>query len=304
MKYDPKKVTKLAEYLVATNNLPVSLMEKDVWLTYILNELYSIEESKQLAFKGGTCLVKAYYGYYRFSEDIDLTWTGIKVKEHEFRNKVIKQIMTELGLEWYHDEKVKTGIAGTQSGNVMSYFLLAPTQGSQPIKLKITVAFKEKLEFKPKQIQLKTPIPVNLQKETVALYAQAAEDYFKNPAVLCYALEEIACEKIRAILTRKEQLNRSRDIVDLYKISKDLKGLKNAAPPKQAKAKLVQSLKIPSYATEYARNTQNLGKHLEKLVIQASIDPVFIEKPDQKELSKFAKELEKYITKEIIPTLI
>ena len=92
MKYDPKKVTKLAEYLVATNNLPVSLMEKDVWLTYILNELYSIEESKQLAFKGGTCLVKAYYGYYRFSEDIDLTWTGIKVKEHEFRNKVIKQI--------------------------------------------------------------------------------------------------------------------------------------------------------------------------------------------------------------------
>ena len=79
MKYDPQAVRRFAESLAAASgNLPVALVEKDVWITYVLREIYSLPESKFLAFKGGTCLVKAYFGYYRFSEDIDLTWTGEK----------------------------------------------------------------------------------------------------------------------------------------------------------------------------------------------------------------------------------
>ena len=43
-------------------------------------------------------------------------------------------------------------------------------------------------------------------------------------------------------------------------------------------------------------------KHLEELVAQVKLDPVFIEKPDSAELSKFAKELNEYITHKIINT--
>ena len=67
MKYSPTQVRRFAESLNAnakTQNLPVDLLEKDVWITYILRELRSLNSSKYLAFKGGTCLVKAYFGYY------------------------------------------------------------------------------------------------------------------------------------------------------------------------------------------------------------------------------------------------
>ena len=50
------------------------IIEKDIWVCYVLEKLFSIEELKgKLVFKGGTCLSKAYGLIERFSEDIDLT---------------------------------------------------------------------------------------------------------------------------------------------------------------------------------------------------------------------------------------
>ncbi len=298
MKYDAETVRRFAESVAAARHLPVSLVEKDVWLTYLLREIYSLPESKFLAFKGGTCLVKAYYGYYRFSEDIDLTWTGGKIRERDFRKRVIHKVMEELSLRWYRDEKVKTGIAGTQSGRVMNYFFLAPA--TRPIKLKVTVAFNEKLEFPLHSIKLKTALPVEEQREAAALYGSVAEDYFAPSVAWCYSLEEIACEKIRAILTRKQHVTRSRDIVDLNKISEDLGGLDKAAPPKVVKAKLVLALKNPSYKKEFERTTQNLVQHLKELAAQARLDPIFVEKPDFTELNRFSKELADHLTRKIL----
>lgn len=103
MTYSPTQVRRFAEFLNANaqiRNLPVDLLEKDIWITYILRELRSVDESRYLAFKGGTCLVKIYLGYYRFSEDIDLTWFGSKIDRRDFRNRVLGTIMRTLGLEW------------------------------------------------------------------------------------------------------------------------------------------------------------------------------------------------------------
>jgi predicted nucleotidyltransferase component of viral defense system len=51
------------------------MIEKDIILHEILTYL---SKDKFFAgsyfFKGGTCLIKHYLGYYRFSEDIDFTW--------------------------------------------------------------------------------------------------------------------------------------------------------------------------------------------------------------------------------------
>ena len=255
MKYNPKTVRKFAEFLAGTNNLPVPLVDKDIWITYMLRKIYALPESKHLAFKGGTCLVKAYYGYYRFSEDIDLTWTGGKIKEHDFGSRVIVPVMDELGLKWYEDANVK-GVKGSQSGNIMNYFLSSPEPNGGASKLKITVAFKEELKFPIEEIKLKTiPVEDGKRNEGEALYGSVAADYFDSLTVSCYSIQEIFCEKIRAILTRKQQLVRSRDIVDLQKISAHQGGLENVAPPKAVKTKLSVALKIPSYATEYARTT-------------------------------------------------
>ena len=48
------------------------IIEKDIWVCYVLEKLFSIEELKgKLVFKGGTCLSKAYGLIERFSEDIE-----------------------------------------------------------------------------------------------------------------------------------------------------------------------------------------------------------------------------------------
>lgn len=50
------------------------LIEKDVILHQMLLDLSNDKFfSENFAFKGGTCLIKCYYGYKRFSEDIDFT---------------------------------------------------------------------------------------------------------------------------------------------------------------------------------------------------------------------------------------
>ncbi|WP_297518299.1 nucleotidyl transferase AbiEii/AbiGii toxin family protein [Thermococcus sp.] len=51
------------------------LIEKDVVLHTILKGIYSNEHfAENYLFKGGTCLVKCYFGYYRFSVDLDFTF--------------------------------------------------------------------------------------------------------------------------------------------------------------------------------------------------------------------------------------
>ena len=51
----------------------VASLEKDFVLTKILYAISKSELKNKLAFKGGTALNKAYFNYYRFSEDLDFT---------------------------------------------------------------------------------------------------------------------------------------------------------------------------------------------------------------------------------------
>jgi predicted nucleotidyltransferase component of viral defense system len=51
--------------------LPEAIIEKDFWVCWILEQLFSIEAlSGRLLFKGGTSLSKAYKAIRRFSEDV------------------------------------------------------------------------------------------------------------------------------------------------------------------------------------------------------------------------------------------
>lgn len=54
--------------------LRFDIVEKDIWVCYVLQKLFSCEQLKdKLIFKGGTCLSKAYDAIGRFSEDVDIT---------------------------------------------------------------------------------------------------------------------------------------------------------------------------------------------------------------------------------------
>ena len=49
------------------------VLEKDIWVCWTLDRLFSIPNAKPMAFKGGTSLSKAYRVIERFSEDVDVT---------------------------------------------------------------------------------------------------------------------------------------------------------------------------------------------------------------------------------------
>ena len=53
-------------------DIPVESIEKDLWVTQVLQALFSLPASEHLVFKGGTSLSKAWHLIDRFSEDIDL----------------------------------------------------------------------------------------------------------------------------------------------------------------------------------------------------------------------------------------
>lgn len=64
-----------AEIFIQTSaevGLPPAAVEKDFWVTMVLNAVFNTDNADDLVFKGGTSLSKAWKIIERFSEDIDL----------------------------------------------------------------------------------------------------------------------------------------------------------------------------------------------------------------------------------------
>jgi Nucleotidyl transferase AbiEii toxin, Type IV TA system len=62
------------EVAAAATGRSAHLLEKDVWVVWALQTLFTSAAGASLTFKGGTSLSKAYQIIDRFSEDIDLTY--------------------------------------------------------------------------------------------------------------------------------------------------------------------------------------------------------------------------------------
>ena len=60
-------------YIEEHANHSLEVAEKDLWVCWVLKQLFEMPERKNIAFKGGTSLSKAFNIIDRFSEDIDIT---------------------------------------------------------------------------------------------------------------------------------------------------------------------------------------------------------------------------------------
>lgn len=68
----PKELKRnILEGAEATLGIKPYLLEKDIWICWVLRELFQLP--KKMAFKGGTSLSKCYGLLDRFSEDVDVT---------------------------------------------------------------------------------------------------------------------------------------------------------------------------------------------------------------------------------------
>ncbi|MCK9224356.1 MAG: nucleotidyl transferase AbiEii/AbiGii toxin family protein [Candidatus Muirbacterium halophilum] len=186
-----------------------SLLEKDYYLTLFLNEINLLSE--KLIFKGGTCLNKIYFEYFRLSEDLDfimdipqnkLTRTQRKELIKPLKQNLLK-IIEKLGLNL---DCEKSG--GFNESKQYIFIILYNSvfyETPQSIKLEISMRFKNLLKVEYKKLH------------HIFLHPFTNEPIIKNETIKCLNLVEAVAEKLRAAATRKEIA--PRDFYDLFYIS-------------------------------------------------------------------------------------
>ncbi len=210
------------------------IVEKDLYLQGLLIELSkSGYFTENFVFKGGTCLTKAYFGYYRFSEDLDFTWLDKKAFEGKTENQIrkilskeINKIMEilataakELGLDFKAEKSNKhyVQLGGSNRFTTFKFWYKPSNPTENDTFIKIQLNFVEKIVHGPKKHKLTPLFPTN-KKEIELEYPEYAPMALQSPEFYCYDLKEIASEKIRALLTRRGF--KARDIIDLYMLAK------------------------------------------------------------------------------------
>jgi len=220
------------EVAKAQRSKRADLVEKDIILHQVLLELSKNKFfSENFAFKGGTCLIKHYIGYYRFSEDIDFTWKDQKLFEgksqKEIRRylskiidnigKLFENISVKRGLE-FKCEKHSKKFVELGGGNKFCTFKIWYRSEllNRESFMKVQINFVEKLFFTLQRAELKSLL--SKHNEELSLLFPEHQEYMQKIPFDVYDVREILSEKIRSILTR--QGIKARDFLDVYLISK------------------------------------------------------------------------------------
>jgi len=181
------------------------LIEKDYYLTLILSRTHELSED--LIFKGGTCLNKVYYVYYRLSEDLDFS---MKLPQYEAtrsqRRKCIQPVKERIEkfVEPFGMRIDDAGNPGRNESKQYVYYFIYQS-ALRPVEAKIK--FEIGLRFNPV-----APVE-NRQVQHVFLHPFTGEALFDGGKVNCLSLNELIAEKLRASALRKKIA--PRDFYDL-----------------------------------------------------------------------------------------
>ncbi|MFH1547589.1 MAG: nucleotidyl transferase AbiEii/AbiGii toxin family protein [bacterium] len=214
------------------HNKRADLVEKDIILHQVLIDLSKNKFfSENFVFKGGTCLIKHYLGYYRFSEDIDFTWKNQTIFEDKSQKenrrhlskiideigKLFEEISAKRGLE-FKCEKHNKKFVELGGGNKFCTFKIWYRSEvlNRESFMKVQINFVEKIIFAPQKAELKSLL--SKYDEELSLLFPEYQEYMQKIPFQVYDIREILTEKIRSILTR--QGIKARDFLDVYLISK------------------------------------------------------------------------------------
>lgn len=202
---DKEEFLKVLERTSAQTGFPLRLLEKDYYITVVLSGINEL--SSDLVFKGGTCLSKIYYSYYRLSEDLDFT---LKLpgnnSTRKIRRNTIKPIKeaTRSFLKKYNMSIKNLDKAGHRESTQYIYYLdydSVVLNKKESIKLEIGLRFNPILPVTTKKVNHKF------------LHPFTKEPLFNAGSVKCLALKELVAEKLRASAMR--EVIASRDFYDL-----------------------------------------------------------------------------------------
>jgi predicted nucleotidyltransferase component of viral defense system len=229
-----KITTELLAYATKKTGVKkAELLEKDMLLHLLLKELSADEHFRtHYVFKGGTCLIKCYLGYYRFSEDLDFSYARQEAFEGKSEKQIRKQLSTEidaladvlenaaakLGLDFKPDKKNRHYMefgGGNKFTTLKLWYESTELRIAQFIKVQIN--YVEKFNYPFKQLEAKS-ILSDLDERELRFRRPEATQMLEPLSVQTYDIREILAEKVRAILTRKG--TKTRDFIDVYLIQK------------------------------------------------------------------------------------
>lgn len=178
-----------------------------------------------LRFKGGTCLRKCYFPNYRFSEDLDFTIeVNFQSTQFEMHFQQIARWVTEQDGPNFQIQPIRFEVVDDEYGSEFyqaRIYYRGPLQwGGSPRTIRIDVTRHERVSLPP----IRRPVD----------HPYTDRSIFQGSELICYALEEVMAEKLRAVGGQRRYAV-SRDLYDinnLYNAGVDLHKVKAILPHK------------------------------------------------------------------------
>lgn len=192
--------------------LPTTV-NKDYALGWLLFGIGRHPVLSKWAFKGGTCLKKAYFDTYRFSEDLDFTVPPNEPYGQDIILRSLKET-ADITYEASGVEFLKEEIQVNESVNKrqkQTFVIKLPFQG--PLRQNNKSIQRITLDVTQDEVLVATPEPRSIFHGYTDAPTPAAK-------VRCYTVNEIIAEKTRALYERQ---GRSRDVYDVVNISRNFR---------------------------------------------------------------------------------
>lgn len=196
--------------LAQKHNFNPFILEKDFYLTHILNHVLS-HLSDKLIFKGGTLLNKIHLNYHRLSEDLDFTYLSKEeLKTRSKRSRAITPIREKMpGFLKFLDLKSENpkgeGFNNSTQYNFSVSYSSFITEKDEGIKIEISL----------RQNPMEKPITNTIDHFYKDPFTN--KDLIPKNKVLSLTLNEAVAEKLKASITRLEFA--IRDYYDLWHIA-------------------------------------------------------------------------------------
>ncbi len=207
---DRDKLEKIIPFIAEKFNFRLETIEKDYYLTLILNSVES-HLSDKIVFKGGTLLNKIHLNYHRLSEDIDFTYfrpEGLETRSK--RSRAMKPIREKMPALLKFLELKSEKPEGEGANNSTQYVF--------------NISYSSFITGKDENIKLEvslrqTPIEKPVHNAITHFYKDpfTGEDLIPKNKILSLTYNEAVAEKLKAAITRKDVA--IRDYYDLWFIS-------------------------------------------------------------------------------------
>ncbi|MBI5701625.1 nucleotidyl transferase AbiEii/AbiGii toxin family protein [Candidatus Saganbacteria bacterium] len=207
---DKDELSKILHAITHEHNFRMEILEKDYYLTVILNNLHD-RLSDKLVFKGGTLLNKVHLNYHRLSEDLDFSYYGEEdLTKRSNRSAAIAPIKEKMpgflsSLDLRSDKPKGEGFNSSKQYVFNAFYPSVITNKEGNIKIEISLRQKpyDRPAYNVVHHFYKDPF--------------TGRNLIPENKILSLSLDEAVAEKLKAAITRKDPV--IRDYYDLWHIA-------------------------------------------------------------------------------------